>query len=87
MIAFRVWGAGKLLGVGNGDPNSQESDKGSKRSLFHGLAQVIIQSSKNAGEIQIEAVNQSENGQGSISARLAIASRRVKLRPSVPEAQ
>jgi hypothetical protein len=28
LIAFRVWGAGRLIGVGNGDPNCQESDKG-----------------------------------------------------------
>jgi len=33
--------------VGNGDPNCQESDKEPKRSLFNGLAQVILQASKN----------------------------------------
>jgi beta-galactosidase len=87
LIGFRVWGAGKLIGVGNGNPNCQESDKGSRRSLFHGLAQIIIQSTKNAGEIQIEAVKQGEDGQGSLSAKLTIASRQVKLRPSVPEAR
>jgi hypothetical protein len=41
-IAFKVSGAGKLIGVGNGDPNCQESDKESKRSLFNGLAQAIV---------------------------------------------
>jgi beta-galactosidase len=87
LIAFRVWGAGKLIGVGNGNPNCQESDKGSRRSLFHGLAQIIIQSTKNAGEIQIETVNQGEDGQGPLSAKLTITSRQVKLRPSVPEAR
>jgi beta-galactosidase len=87
LIGFRVWGAGKLIGVGNGNPNCQESDKGSRRSLFHGLAQIIIQSTKNAGEIQIEAVKQGEDGQGSLSAKLTISSRQVKLRPSVPEAR
>jgi beta-galactosidase len=87
LIAFRVWGTGKLIGVGNGNPNCQETDKGSRRSLFHGLAQIIIQSTKNAGEIQIEAVKQGEDGQGSLSAKLAITSRQVKLRPSVPEAR
>jgi beta-galactosidase len=87
LIAFRVWGSGKLIGVGNGDPNCQESDKGPRRSLFHGLAQIIVQSTKNAGEIQIEAVKQGEDGQGSFSAKLAIASRQAKLRPSVPEAR
>ena len=87
LIAFRVWGSGKLIGVGNGNPNCQESDKGSMRSLFHGLAQIIVQSTKNAGEMQVEAVKQGEDGQGSISARLTVKSRQVRLRPSVPAAR
>jgi len=87
LIAFRVKGPGKLIGVGNGNPNCQESDKGSKRSLFHGLAQIIVQSTKNAGEIEIEAVKQGEDGQGSLSAKQTIASKQAKLRPSVPEAR
>ena len=33
-IGFNISGAGKLIGVGNGDPNCQGSDKESKRSLF-----------------------------------------------------
>jgi len=86
LIVFRVWGDGKLIGVGNGNPNCQESDKGSKRSLFHGLAQIIVQSTKKAGEIQVEAVEQGEDGQGLLSAKQTITSKRVKLRPSVPEA-
>ena len=43
--------------MGNGDPNCQESDKDSKRSLFNGLAQVIVQATKEAGEIEIEATS------------------------------
>ena len=34
MISFKVTGEGALIGVGNGDPNCQESDKEPKRSLF-----------------------------------------------------
>jgi beta-galactosidase len=30
--------------VGNGDPNCHEPEKGNRRSLFNGLAQVIVQS-------------------------------------------
>ena len=55
LVAFRVSGPGNLIGVGNGDPNCQESNKGSKRSLFNGLAQAIVQSSKTAGDIEVEA--------------------------------
>ncbi len=32
---------GELLGVGNGDPNSHEDDRGPCRRLFHGRAQAI----------------------------------------------
>jgi beta-galactosidase len=86
LIAFRVWGDGKLIGLGNGNPNCQESDKDSKRSLFHGLAQIIVQSTKNAGEMQIEAVSQGAEMQGSISARLTVKTKQARLRPSVPAA-
>jgi beta-galactosidase len=84
LIAFRVWGDGKLIGVGNGNPNCQESDKGSRRSLFHGLAQIIVQSTKNAGEIRIEATNQGADDRGSLAASLAVKTKSAKLRPSVP---
>lgn len=54
-IQFKVTGDGSLIGVGNGDPNCQESDKGSMRSLFNGLAQVIVQANRTPGTITIEA--------------------------------
>lgn len=50
LIEFEIIGDGKLIGVGNGDPNSHELDKASTRSLYHGLAQLIIQSNENTGE-------------------------------------
>ena len=48
--------------MGNGDPNCQESDKEPHRSLFNGLAQVIVQSTQQEGEIHIEAVKESWAG-------------------------
>ena len=84
-IAFNITGAGKLIGVGNGDPNCQESDKEPKRSLFHGLAQVIIQSTKQPGEIQIEASKDRESdGPELTPARLVITAKQTVPRPSVP---
>jgi beta-galactosidase len=83
-IAFSVFGVGKLIGVGNGDPNCQESDKASKRSLFNGLAQVIIQSTKRPGEIHIEALKDGWEGPELMSAKLLITTKQVELRPSVP---
>ena len=45
-VEFEISGPGAIIGVGNGDPTSHEPDKGSKRSLFNGLAQVIVQSQR-----------------------------------------
>ncbi|NRF71673.1 glycoside hydrolase family 2 protein [Aquincola sp. S2] len=47
-VRFEVAGAGRLIGVGNGDPNSHESSKAPERSLFNGLAQVILQSRRDS---------------------------------------
>jgi beta-galactosidase len=82
-IAFNVSGEGALIGVGNGDPNCQESDKEPRRSLFNGLAQVIVQSTKHAGEIHIEAVKDGWEGPELTGAKLTIATRQVELRPAV----
>ena len=83
-IAFNVSGTGKLIGVGNGDPNCQESDKASKRSLFNGLAQVIIQSTKRPGEVHIKALKEGWEGPELMSAKLLITTKQVEPRPSVP---
>jgi beta-galactosidase len=83
LIGFNVAGAGKLIGVGNGDPNCQESDKEPKRSLFNGLAQVIVQASKQPGEILIEAVKEGRDGPALTPAKLAIPCRPSEARPAV----
>jgi beta-galactosidase len=54
-VVFRVTGAGRLLGVGNGDPASHESDKASQRRLFNGRCLAIVQASRSRGAITIEA--------------------------------
>jgi beta-galactosidase len=85
-IGFKVTGAGALIGVGNGDPNCQESDKEPKRSLFNGLAQVIIQSTKTAGDIQVEATKDGWDGPSLTPAKVVIATKQTALRPAVPVA-
>jgi beta-galactosidase len=82
-IGFKVSGAGKLIGVGNGDPNCQESDKEPHRSLFNGLAQVIIQSTKEPGEIHIEAAKEGWAGAELTPFKLTITTKKVELRPQV----
>jgi beta-galactosidase len=82
-IGFHISGDGVLIGVGNGNPNCQESDKEPKRSLFNGLAQVIVQSTKDAGEIRIEAVKEGWDGPELTPAKLVIVTKRVEPRPAV----
>lgn len=54
MTRFTVDGA-SILGVGNGDPNCHESEKGNARSLFNGLAQIIVQADTGRGKIVVRA--------------------------------
>jgi beta-galactosidase len=86
-VAFNISSPGRLIGVGNGDPNCQESDKEPKRSLFNGLAQVIIRSTKRAGEIHVEAVKDGWEGPELMPTKLVIIAKPVEPRPSVPLAR
>jgi beta-galactosidase len=73
-VAFEVSGPGQIVGVGNGDPNSHEPEKGNQRSLFNGLAQIIVQSTRDAGEIKLTAT----------AAGLAPASSVLQTKPGTP---
>jgi beta-galactosidase len=58
LVHFQITGPGKIIGVGNGDPSCHEADvcpDDPKRSVFNGLAQVIVQAGKDAGNIQLTA--------------------------------
>jgi len=83
-INFHVSGEGVLIGVGNGDPNCQESDKEPKRSLYNGLAMVIVQSTKQAGTITVKAAKEAWEGGSLKPAELTITTKAVKLRAAVP---
>jgi beta-galactosidase len=66
-IEFDIEG-GRIIGLGNGDPNSHEPEKGTRRSLFNGLAQVIVQSTPaSSGVLRLSA-----HSAGLESARLDI---------------
>jgi beta-galactosidase len=82
-ISFRITGEGALLGVGNGNPNCQESDKEPKRSLFNGLAQVIVQSNKTPGTITVEAYTEPYPRQNLAATKLMITTKKVETRPAV----
>jgi len=56
-VHFNVVGPGRLLGVGNGDPSSHESDKANQRRAFNGLCAAIVQSLRNEGAIEVRAAS------------------------------
>lgn len=66
---------GRIIGLGNGDPNSHEPEQGTRRSLFNGLAQVIVQSLPGSrGELRLSA---------SVSG-LRAASAKIEILPASP---
>jgi len=76
-VTFQVAGAGKLIGVGNGDPSSHEPDKADKRQAFNGLAMAILQASREAGEIRLTAAASGLQG-----AQLTVTVAMAKPRPA-----
>ncbi len=78
-VAFSVSGPGRIIGVGNGDPSSHEADKAQARRAFGGLCMTIVQATKEAGEIRVEASSDSLTG-----ATAVIGAERARFRPAVP---
>ncbi len=56
-IYFEVEGDIEIIGVGNGDPSTHESDKESRRSLFNGKCQLILQSGETTGFAKVRAIS------------------------------
>jgi beta-galactosidase len=78
LVTFKVIGAGKLIGVGNGDPTDQEPDKGSSRKAFSGMCMAIVQSTKSEGNITVQATSP-----GLAPAQAITWAGKVDLRPQV----
>jgi beta-galactosidase len=81
-IQFKLRGDGKIIGVGNGDPSCHEADKPhlsamAERSNFNGLCLALIQATKEAGTIYLEA-----SAEGLESANTLIRNEVAKVRPS-----
>ena len=89
LITFEISGPGKIIGIGNGDPASHEPDqfitlpgtpsRAWQRSLFNGLAQVVVQSTHDAGEIKLTATSS-----GLMPASVVLRTSPTQLRPSLP---
>jgi len=58
LIHFEVEGAGKIAAVGNGNAATTEPFIASQRHAFNGLCMLIIQASKETGEISIRATSE-----------------------------
>jgi beta-galactosidase len=52
LLRFSASG-GKVIGVGNGNPNSLEADSASERRAFNGLAQAIVRVDRGAADISV----------------------------------
>ncbi|HEX3364890.1 beta-galactosidase GalA [Phenylobacterium sp.] len=78
-VSFEIDG-GRIIGLGNGDANSHEPEKGAARRLYNGLAQVIVQSE--AGGSGVLVLRARAEGLKAAEARIAVRADRGP--PSVP---
>ena len=53
-VSFTIEG-GVIIGLGNGDPNDHDPEKGNGRKLFAGLAQVIVRADEGRGPLHLTA--------------------------------
>lgn len=78
MVSFAVSGSGRLIGVGNGNPSSHESDKGQRRRAFNGLCLAIVQATRQPGDIHVKA-----SAPGLKPGVLVVPAAKARGRPSV----
>ena len=57
LVKFNLQGAGKLLGVDNGNPASHESFQARERKTFDGLALAVVEAGSDPGEFRISATS------------------------------
>ena len=87
MVTFELGGPGTIIGHGNGDNTSHEPEKGNQRSLFNGLAQVIVQSRPDStGTLVLTA---RAEGLKPAEARIEVEQRRrcPRSRPPIPSSR
>ena len=81
-VKFELNGAGAIIGLNNGDPNCHEPEKGNQHSVFHGLAQVILQSAlAGSGKLTLRATSE-----GLAPAEITIDVTAAPALPAVPVA-
>jgi beta-galactosidase len=79
-VKFALNGPGAIIGLNNGDPTCHEPEKGDQHSVFHGLAQVMLQSGfAGQGKLVMRATSE-----GLTPAEVTIDVMPVPARPAVP---
>ena len=79
-VKFELTGPGAIIGLNNGDPTCHESEKGNQHTVFHGLAQVMLQSAFDGeGKLTLHATSD-----GLTSADVVIDVTPAPARPAVP---
>jgi len=95
-VSFEVSPNARLIGVGNGNPSSLESDQAPRRRAFNGLCLAIVQATRQAGPIRLTATSGFASSSPGAQARsltspelapatATIQAQRSTPRPSVPE--
>ncbi len=80
-VAFTSIGPGTIIGLNNGDPTNHESDKATQHSVFHGLAQAIVQANLNGSGIYLVEAN----SPGLAAAQIKIEVKAIAPPPAVAE--
>ncbi|MBV9124814.1 MAG: DUF4982 domain-containing protein [Planctomycetes bacterium] len=55
LVTFEVTGAGRVAGVGNGNPGDHDPDQANYRHAFNGLCMVVVGAKEKPGAIQLKA--------------------------------
>ncbi len=78
LVRFEISGPARIIGVGNGNPISHESDHASQRRVYCGLAQVLLVTLPSSGRITLSAYSD-----GLTKALLAFESRALQIPPRI----
>jgi beta-galactosidase len=65
-VSFSITGPGTIIGLNNGDPTNHELEKGTQHSTFHGLAQVIVQTSAGSSVSGKGSSGKEPSGEGAL---------------------
>ncbi len=79
-VTFHMTGAGRLAGVGNGDPSCHEPDQAGSRSAFQGKCLVIVGAGEAPGKLRLTAASPGLRPASLSLASLSLASREAQAK-------